>query len=408
VAGGQPTAFGEWPHVCSILRNSGLQNHLGQPMLDYVCMASLLRSNAVLTAAHCVRHFVKTPDELEVRCGDWDITGEGFANEVYEHQQIKVAKVVLHPHFRQRELTWQSQWDGVGEVVWDGVGYVDDQAVLFLKEDFQLGEHIGPICLPDSTSDYNEEECFVSGYGKNGSGVYQTTLQTAQVSLLDRKTCLQQLKEASGSKSTFSLNLQESSVCSAGGADLGGSGSGGAELGGSGADLGGSCEGDDGGALVCASFDNPQTFVQAGIVSWRAGRTSCVDDGRDLQGDRDSASKQGLRVHSGVAANSCWIRGVLQCNLSSQSCLSNVARSCADCKKDFKKNTSLSGHRVRGRRTKARSLAACWLRCKEKPDCRFVNWVKEHPSQSKRKQCTLLRSRGSARREKGIVSGSGC
>jgi hypothetical protein len=220
--------------------------------------------------------------------------------------------------------------------------------------------------------------------------VYQTSLHTAQVSLLDKKTCQQQLKEASGSKSDFSLHLQESSVCSAGGDELGGS-----------------CEGDDGGALVCASIDNPATFVQAGIVSWRAGRTSCVHDVRRLQGDRDS-SKQGVRVNSGVAANSCWIRGTLQCNLSSQSCLSNVVRSCAECKKDFKKSTSLSGHRVRGRRTKARSLSACWQRCKEKPDCRFVNWVKEHPSQSRRRQCTLLRSRGGARHERGVVSGSGC
>ena len=59
----------------------------------------------------------------------------------------------------------------------------------------------------------------------------------------------------------------------------------------------------------------------------------------------------------------------------SQSCQSNVVRSCANCKKKFKKSTSLSGHRVRGRRTKARSLAVCWQRCKERPDCRFVNWV---------------------------------
>ena len=138
--------------------------------------------------------------------------------------------------------------------------------------------------------------------------------------------------------------------------------------------------------------------MQAGIVSWRA---PCVHDVGRLQGDPDS-TKQGLRVHSGVAANSCWIQGTLKCNssrysppqddwpafnvkypvmflFSSQSCQSNVARSCAECKKDFKKSTSLSGHRVRGRRTKARSLAACWQRCKEKPDCRFVNWVNISP-----------------------------
>ena len=34
--------------------------------------------------------------------------------QVLEHEQRKVAKVVLHPDFRQREVAWQSQWDGVG------------------------------------------------------------------------------------------------------------------------------------------------------------------------------------------------------------------------------------------------------------------------------------------------------
>ena len=62
-----------------------------------------------------------------------------------------------------------------------------DQAILFLKEDFQLTEHISPICLPDSASDYNAEECFVSGYGKNGSGVYQTILHTAKVEKIPPK-----------------------------------------------------------------------------------------------------------------------------------------------------------------------------------------------------------------------------
>ena len=66
-----------------------------------------------------------------------------------------------------------------------------------------------------------------------------------QVSLMDSRDCQRQLKEAStGSSSAFSLRLQESSVCSAGGE-------------------GGSCEGDDGGALVCPSLDNPGTFYQA-------------------------------------------------------------------------------------------------------------------------------------------------
>ena len=61
------------------------------------------------------------------------------------------------------------------------MGYAHDLAILFLEEEFQLTEHISAICIPESAGDYDPEECFVSGYGKNGSGVYQTTLHTVQV-----------------------------------------------------------------------------------------------------------------------------------------------------------------------------------------------------------------------------------
>ena len=87
-------------------------------------------------------------------------------------------------------------------------------------------------------------------------------------------------------------------------------------------------------------------FLQAGVVSWRAGQTSCLHNGRRLQDGLDfpkqvagvggvrvhsgglkrgpDSSKQvgdmgegqGVRVLSGVAANSCWIRATLKCNAS--------------------------------------------------------------------------------------------
>jgi len=327
----------------------------------------------------------------------------------FEHQQLPALEVVLHPDFRQREVSWQAQWEGVGEVNWDGSGYVQDLAILFVKEEFQLTEHISPICLPLDPSDYDSDKCFVSGFGKNESGIYQTTLQDTEVSLLERSDCEEHLKKSSGSSSIFGVRLQESSICSSGGDD-------------------GGCEGDDGGALVCASSDDPATFVQAGVVSWRAGQTSCGDQQR-LQDGQESSTQAagqlgqesskpdgqfasggspGVRVHNSVAAHSCWIRGVLDCGSTSRSCHHRVLRSCAECEKNFNKNTSLRGHRVRARRTETRSLAACWQRCRERPDCRFVNWVKEHRRSSKRRQCTLLRSRGRARPEQGVVSGSGC
>ena len=75
------------------------------------------------------------------------------------------------------------------------------------------------------------------------------------MSLLERSDCEEHLKKSSGSSSIFGVRLQESSICSSGGDN-------------------GSCEGDDGGALVCASSDDPATFVQA-RPRWQRAGYSC-------------------------------------------------------------------------------------------------------------------------------------
>ena len=127
----------------------------------------------------------------------------------------------------------------------------------------------------------------------------------------------------------------------------------------------------------CSSFPRRSKFHQASGSTWRNSRC----EGAQWGGSKILLDTwhppvqliQVIAVHSNLIL---WLFSMLVERLYfSQSCQSNVLRSCAECKKDFKKNTSLSGRRVKGRRTKARSLAVCWQRCKEKPDCRFVNWV---------------------------------
>ena len=224
--------FGEWPHVCILLTHRLTPTWGLETAKDYQCMASLLDSGALLTAAHCVNQLLSTPEVMVVRCGEWDSSGNHSAENL-PHQERNVTRVVVHPKFH-------AGGDQFPE-------YSNDLAVIFLAEAFQLDAHLNPVCLPDSTSNYDATNCFVTGHGKNASGgSYQPILKTVGVSIWDNEACKQSIEGVSS-------NLRPSDVCAAG---AGGQGS---------------CMGDDGGALVCSSSTSPSTFLQAGVVSWWPG-----------------------------------------------------------------------------------------------------------------------------------------
>merc|ERR1712110_1189917 len=63
------TQFGEWPHMCAILKKGFLG---GKEVNFYVGGASLIHPGIALTAAHIVYDFVNEPQNLKVRCGEWD------------------------------------------------------------------------------------------------------------------------------------------------------------------------------------------------------------------------------------------------------------------------------------------------------------------------------------------------
>merc|ERR1712226_1070848 len=61
------TQFGEWPHMCAILKRGEVS---GKEVNFYVGGASLIHPGIVLTAAHIVSDL--EPSDLKVRCGEWD------------------------------------------------------------------------------------------------------------------------------------------------------------------------------------------------------------------------------------------------------------------------------------------------------------------------------------------------
>ncbi|RXG59642.1 Serine proteinase stubble, partial [Armadillidium vulgare] len=131
------TQFGEFPWQGAILREKDYESL-------FVCGATLVSQQHVLTAAHCV---VDEPyQSLIVRLGDWDVNGQ---TEFYKHIELPVANVVIHPKFYAGNLE-------------------NDIAVLTLRGyiDFLANPHISPVCLPNPYTDFTHQQCYVSGWGK--------------------------------------------------------------------------------------------------------------------------------------------------------------------------------------------------------------------------------------------------
>ncbi|XP_023320502.1 serine protease 55, partial [Eurytemora carolleeae] len=252
--------FGEWPHICAILKVQTTSSGYGvfEEVKVFAGGASLIAPGVVLTAAHKVKDFVKEPGQLIVRCGEWDTQTN---SEPLPHQDRKVKEVVLHPEFNIKNLA-------------------NTASLLFLEQDFILAEHIDTICLPDIGEEFvDESECFVKGWGKDKwtDGEYQVVLKEVSLPMVERQECLSSLKKTRLGRN---FRLDQSFLCAGGevGQDA--------------------CKGDGGGPLVCPMKSNPDRFVQVGIVAWGIGCGDAIPG-----------------VYTSVEHIGCWIDYTLKCKL---------------------------------------------------------------------------------------------
>ena len=72
----------------------------------------------------------------------------------YIYKDRDVAMIVTHPAFESKRI-----WNDVG--------------VLFVRQDFEVADHISPVCIPsnpDDDSEYMSENCVATGWGRNKYG----------------------------------------------------------------------------------------------------------------------------------------------------------------------------------------------------------------------------------------------
>ncbi|XP_068200539.1 uncharacterized protein [Palaemon carinicauda] len=214
--------FAEYPWQAAILK-------LDQGESVYVCGAVLVSDSHLLTAAHCVKKLQS--ETLIIRLGDWDVT---TAAEFYQHVEIPVSNVVIHPEYYAGNLQ-------------------NDIALMTLQYpvDFDKNPHITPVCLPEKHDNFVGQRCHSTGWGKDAhgdGGKFQRVLKEVEVPVVSHYQCQAALKHT---HLGAGFSLHEGNICAGGeeGRDT--------------------CEGDGGGPLVCRGQNGNAQLV--GLVSWGIG-----------------------------------------------------------------------------------------------------------------------------------------
>jgi len=287
------TQFGEWPHMCAVLNRTkiGEEEHS-----LFVCGGSLIAPNVVLTAAHCIDSVGSDVSTLMVRCGEWDTQGD---HEPVNHQDRFAQQVMIHPGYIKKNLN-------------------NDVAIIVMKEEFILDQHIGTICLPDQNdySNINWKGCVATGWGKDNwgqAGQYQVIMKQITMDMVDHETCEAKLRTT---RLGEFFKLHKSFNCAGG-------------IGGEDA-----CTGDGGGPLVCPTIssstkeDVEYDYDDTIVVGGRTANGSNSLDVRSPSLDSDVTYIQTGIIAWGVE---CGINGVpgVYANVSDALCFIDYATKCA-------------------------------------------------------------------------------
>ncbi|KAM9028086.1 coagulation factor XI-like isoform 2-T2 [Ara ararauna] len=211
IVGGTDSAPGEWPWQVSLHVKLSRQRHL--------CGGSIISSQWILTAAHCVMS-LENPNIWRVYAG---ILKQSEINA--DTPFFKVEEIIVHPQYKYAQT-----------------GY--DIALMKLDKPMNFTDLQMPICLP-SKEDTNilYTDCWVIGWGyRKEKGRVQDILQKATVPLMSKEECQARYRKH---------RIGDKVVCA--GYDEGGRDA---------------CKGDSGGPLSCK---HEEVWYLVGITSWGEG-----------------------------------------------------------------------------------------------------------------------------------------
>ncbi|KAJ8687600.1 hypothetical protein QAD02_023394 [Eretmocerus hayati] len=213
IVGGTRSLPGAWPWIA----NLGYSTNGNQ--IKFRCAGSLISSQHVLTAAHCVHN----RDDLKiVRLGEYDLSSD---DDGAHPVNMTIDKKIIHSEYKPGSTQ-------------------NDIAILKLGGIVEFTDDIRPICLPEAGSFKSQEiigtSPFVAGWGSSHFyGSPSTILQETDVTVIDTDKCKESYKSIKGAV------IDDRIIC-AGGTTKD------------------SCQGDSGGPLMTRQN---HSFYLIGIVS---------------------------------------------------------------------------------------------------------------------------------------------
>ncbi|XP_060066260.1 limulus clotting factor C-like [Ylistrum balloti] len=226
VYNGTVSSIGQWPWQAAMSR------HLQDNYWYITCGGSLVSESLVVTAAHCVTHYLT---DIPISVDDIAIyLGKQYRSDVLNStfvQKRKVTSIEIHPHYNPGT-------------------YDLDIAVLLLDNPVTLTHYVRPVCLPNRFASESHlrpgTEGVVTGWGVTENSRNSEELRMTKVQTTTNTDCMDKYAQVG-----YPQTITENMFCA------------GQEDGSSDA-----CEGDSGGPLVFPDTGADRKWYLEGVVSW--------------------------------------------------------------------------------------------------------------------------------------------